>query len=296
MSWIQKRVTPMVIAANRANSRKSTGPRTALGKRRVACNAGKYFIFGQISPSRMRELGEDPAEFEKLRQSLRAALGPQDNFEEILAEEMAVNRWRLGRVRRAEMGILAVQQMRLEKRLGRAPANRGLSYDNLVVDYFGLSGVSETAEKYLQIVQVLTSLVEKVEHEGFCPEGLKMLRRVYGVNAGVTGGSLISRYKEHLDSRADDSQPQSHEERVEARESFLSDLEHEIRAFVRHAAAIEDARDIPLSESDKDAELIPGREDIDRIYRYEVMLQREFERLQRQLLEWRSRECKARVR
>ena len=39
------KVTPRMIAANRANAQKSTGPRTGIGKARVAINAlghGKY--------------------------------------------------------------------------------------------------------------------------------------------------------------------------------------------------------------------------------------------------------------
>lgn len=236
----------------------------------------------------MRELGEDPAEFEKLRQSLRAALGPRDGFEEMLVEEMAVNRWRLGRLRRAETGILAVQQMKLEHSLRPGPVNRGASYDSLMIHYCGLSGVSESGEKYLQILRVLFSLVEKVQKEGLCPEGLKMLETVYGSNPGVTGLGLISEYKTHLEGRGEDSQPQSDEERKAAR-SFVENLQHEIEAFLQHAKAIKLAQDSPLPESIKDAQLIPSREDMERILRYEVMLQREFERELRQLLDWRSR-------
>ena len=41
MSLIQKTTTPEMAEANRENSRKSTGPRTELGKRCASHNAGK---------------------------------------------------------------------------------------------------------------------------------------------------------------------------------------------------------------------------------------------------------------
>jgi hypothetical protein len=289
VSLIEKTVTPMVIAANRANSKKSTGPRTPTGKLRVARNAGKYFVFGQISPSRMRELGEDPADFERLRQSLRSALAPRDGFEEMLVEEMVVNRWRLGRVRRAEMGILAVQQGQLENRLRVAPVNRGITYDNLLIRSYGLSAASDSAEKYVQILQLLFSLAEKVEKEGFFPEGLRMLRTVYGFSPGVTGLGLICEYKAHLESPGEDAQPQTQEETEAARERFLKNLEREIDGFLAYAKGMKLAQDMPLPESVRDAQLIPALEDIERIHRYEVMLQREFERSMKELLEWRDR-------
>ena len=313
MSWIRKKVTPMVIAANRANSRKSTGPRTQMGKRRVGRNAGKYFVFGQISPSRMRELGEDPAEFEKLRQSLRAALGARDGFEEMLVEEMAVNRWRLGRLRRAETGILAVQQYGLVYQQRAMPAGTGASLDNIMIGYFGLTGVSDSPEKYHQILELLQALRAKVEKEGFTPQGLELLKTVYGESPGVTGMGLISKYKAQLESvksapqaeNGEDagSEPQAQdgedakperdtedsEERKAARASFLGSLNGETEVFAQRATVLRLAQSMPVPESIKDAKLIPSREDLDGLMRYEVMLQREFERVLKELLDWRNR-------
>ena len=287
MPLIQKKVSSALVAANRANSRKSTGPRTELGKMHSSGNAAKQLIHAKVFAPTMKELGEDPAEFDKLHDQLRQAFKPQDGFEEMLVEDMVVTRWRLGRVRRAEMGILAVQQMKLENRLRPGPVNRGASYDNLMIHYYGLSGVSESAEKYLQILRVLISLVENVEKEGFCPEGLKMLETVYGPSPGVTGLALIFEYKTHLESRGDDSQPQSHEERKAAREGFLKNLQDEIEAFLAHAKAMKLAQDIPLPESIKHAELIPAEQDMERILRYETALERQFERKLQQLVAWR---------
>jgi len=284
-----------------------------MGKRRVGRNAGKYFVFGQISPSRMRELGEDPAEFEKLRQSLRAALGARDGFEEMLVEEMAVNRWRLGRLRRAETGILAVQQYGLVYQQRAMPAGTGASLDNIMIGYFGLTGVSDSPEKYHQILELLQALRAKVEKEGFTPQGLELLKTVYGESPGVTGMGLISKYKAQLESvksapqaeNGEDagSEPQAQdgedakperdtedsEERKAARASFLGSLNGETEVFAQRATVLRLAQSMPVPESIKDAKLIPSREDLDGLMRYEVMLQREFERVLKELLDWRNR-------
>lgn len=211
-----------MIVANRANSRKSTGPRTALGKRNASRNAGKHLVYAGVSPATMKELGEDPAEFEKLRQSWRDALRPRDGFEEKLVEEMAANRWRLARLHRAETGILAVQQINLESKVKARSVHRGLSYDNLLIRCQGLTGVSESQEKYAEILRVLISLAEKVEKEGFCPAGLELLEMVYGSSPGVTGVGLISQYKTQLERQKARSQTQNDDEESKAaREQFL---------------------------------------------------------------------------
>jgi len=44
------------------------------------------------------ELGEEPAAFEKLRESLRRPFGPRDGFEQRLVEDMAEIRWRRQRL------------------------------------------------------------------------------------------------------------------------------------------------------------------------------------------------------
>ena len=124
MGLIRKRTTSALVAANKANARKSTGPRTELGRSHSSRNAGKHLVYAKVAAHSMKELGEDPAEFEKLRESLRCTFQPQDGFEEMLVEDMIVTRWRLGRARRAEMGILAVQQFRLEHCVRATPANR----------------------------------------------------------------------------------------------------------------------------------------------------------------------------
>ena len=86
------------IEANRQNAQRSTGPRTADGKARVASNALKHGLTGKqiVLP------GEDPAEFDSFRSDLIADLAPQGALEEILAEKIVADVWRLRRVPQLE--------------------------------------------------------------------------------------------------------------------------------------------------------------------------------------------------
>jgi len=65
------------IAANRRNALKSTGPKTAAGKRRVALNNRKSGICPAELERQLRARGEDPAEFRKLHRDLLAIFHPK---------------------------------------------------------------------------------------------------------------------------------------------------------------------------------------------------------------------------
>jgi hypothetical protein len=83
------------IQANRANSRKSTGPRTADGKAAVAQNALKHGLRAEQVVIK----GEDPGEFESYRDQMLGELAPDGALEAMLAERAVGLAWRL---RRAE--------------------------------------------------------------------------------------------------------------------------------------------------------------------------------------------------
>jgi hypothetical protein len=94
--------TPAQIAANRHNARKSTGPRTAAGKAVSSRNALRHGLAARAAIV----LGEDPADLQRFRAELRAALAPKDGREELLAETAAEAAWRLRRVWRAEAALV----------------------------------------------------------------------------------------------------------------------------------------------------------------------------------------------
>ena len=94
--------TPRKLAANRANARKSTGPRTAVGKTRSGKNAVKHGLLSRhiLVP------GEDAAVLKRFRADLMARLEPWGDLERLLADRVVVAVWRLRRAGRHEGQIL----------------------------------------------------------------------------------------------------------------------------------------------------------------------------------------------
>jgi len=90
--------TPAQVAANQANSQKSTGPTSPAGKARSSRNSFKHGLYSKelVLPN------EDPAELDRLRASLRAEHQPINTTEDMLVNELAENFWRLRRMREFE--------------------------------------------------------------------------------------------------------------------------------------------------------------------------------------------------
>lgn len=102
-------------AANRANARRSTGPRTAAGMAASSSNALSH----GLTAGRALLPGEDPGELEALAAGIAAALRPRDALEAVLVDDVVAAAWRLRRVPRVEAGILALGSS--------SPAARALS-------------------------------------------------------------------------------------------------------------------------------------------------------------------------
>ncbi len=88
--------------ANRENSKKSTGPRTAQGKAAVSHNARQHGLSGGFSIL----AHEDRAEFQHLLDEYRAEFQPKSPDEIFLIEQMTQARWTLARARRIEAHLL----------------------------------------------------------------------------------------------------------------------------------------------------------------------------------------------
>ena len=86
--------TEKQISANRANAAKSTGPRTAKGKAASSANAFKHGIYAK---SVLLD-GEDPAEYQALRDGYYQDFQPATTDERELLEDVIKNRWKLNRL------------------------------------------------------------------------------------------------------------------------------------------------------------------------------------------------------
>ncbi|MBI4318458.1 MAG: hypothetical protein HY675_08210, partial [Chloroflexi bacterium] len=99
------------IEANRRNAQRSTGPRTPEGKARSSQNPLKHGLRAQAYLDvQFKVLGEDPADFAALLQSLVDDLHPVGPIEEMCVETIAISTWRQRRIITAETGHMAYEQ------------------------------------------------------------------------------------------------------------------------------------------------------------------------------------------
>ena len=95
---MKKTVTPAVLAANRLNSKKSTGPRRCDA---VKHNAMKHGLLTKVL--RFQD-EEQEREFKKFRHELKADLRPEGAVETMLVEEIAVCWWKVLMATEWELG------------------------------------------------------------------------------------------------------------------------------------------------------------------------------------------------
>src|SRR5262245_6617266 len=99
------------LEANRANAKRSTGPRSANGKARSSKNA---LIHGLTAQDIVIN-EEDPAEFERLRICLREDFNCNTNLERELVDRLAGLLWRLRRVPGLEASLIRARQKEADK-------------------------------------------------------------------------------------------------------------------------------------------------------------------------------------
>lgn len=97
-------VSERKIAANRRNALRSTGPKTARGKRTVARNAIKHGLLAREVVITAGDGRENLQDFRRLVDDLWKDYEPVGVVEETLVEEIATCLWRKARILRAENG------------------------------------------------------------------------------------------------------------------------------------------------------------------------------------------------
>ncbi len=102
--------TQKQIAANRRNSRGSTGPKTRTGKAESKMNAIKHGLLAAELVVR----DEDPVEFAGVLENLVDELRAQGPLEEQLVERVAACMWRLRRLYRVEAEIFTYERLTIE--------------------------------------------------------------------------------------------------------------------------------------------------------------------------------------
>ncbi len=154
-------------AANRANSGKSTGPTSKMGKRAASQNSFKN---GYYSAERRRqlmaELDEDPAERERLRKDLYASYPPGAPIEDMLLDGLTDDFWKRGQLDRldADVKLRELQEADREEHQ-RDEEREGYALDLTASEIHkgGLVRQKDSAGKFKLILDVLGSLLRLAE-------------------------------------------------------------------------------------------------------------------------------------
>ena len=174
-------------SASRANSRRSTGPRSERGKAVSSRNSLKPRPFSEVVARSMEALGERPTDFEQMHKALAAAMEPRDGWEAAWVQDIAILRWRLERLQRAEVGVVALRRRRLQNQRLRAAApptgSAALELNNLV-GVWGFAGIPDSAIKSHHVISaVLTQLRDTVKVELFEDDDSMYFKLLYGKKA-----------------------------------------------------------------------------------------------------------------
>jgi hypothetical protein len=102
----KRSVSKRKIQANRRNAAKSTGPRTADGKKKVAMNALRHGFFAKGLLVQHRDGNEDQTEYDALYLRIFQYFQPVGWLEEFRVDQIAFSSWRLRRLLRCESGII----------------------------------------------------------------------------------------------------------------------------------------------------------------------------------------------
>jgi hypothetical protein len=291
MSLMPRKPSPAQSQASRANSRHSTGPRTSRGKSIARRNLPKPRAFSEVLARSMAVLGENRQDFELMHEALNEAMEPRDAWETAWIGDIAILRWRLERVQRAEAGMMALRRRRFQSQRLRATCppggSAGLEIKNMV-GLVGFTGIPDSAMKFTQVLDYLTQLRDLVKDGMFDQDAEPYLMLLYGRGLGPQGVLLNTRYQALAKSCKD-----GHNTAVQqGGKALVADLNKEIETY-RQLQALHAAEHVEADQVQQDAELLLPGEEMDQIMQYETHLEDQIERKLRQFYA-RRRESVAR--
>jgi len=189
------------LKARRENAKKSTGPRTEMGKARVSANALKHgYHADKIAYQAMIALGEDPEEFAFIYNTLVQSEAPQNGEQFLLLEDVAVMKWQANRNQRGQAGLIGKAQEALvrermkkfkdyEQTLEDAPQEQVIAH--------GIASLPDSGGKFERIVDLLRIMIGTVE-KGEYRDAASTLRMVYGKEDESLHVATQRRRLEHL--------------------------------------------------------------------------------------------------
>ncbi|HTS16386.1 MAG TPA: hypothetical protein VMP11_02325 [Verrucomicrobiae bacterium] len=276
-------------AASRVNGRKSRGPKTAAGKARSRLNAWKGGILAREVVLADRESWdrEREGEFRALHRQFREHLEPEGPVESILVERMVTAYWRLHRVLVGERGEITGHLLDAEQ-LGKPDWLRlSLARDR--------GDLKSSGDGMMYVAEVLRRARGRVETEGeLTNEALTYASACLGEPMQWLITELNEAAKDSSQASEDESEGMAGESpaanpavdgeagKAERKARVLAILERELRRCERDLPALQE-EERQEEQARLDAAVLPTPEALQKILRYEAMLERQFYRAMNQL-------------
>jgi hypothetical protein len=228
----------------------------------------------------MEEIGEKPGDFELMRAALAESMAPRDAWEAAWVQDITILRWRLERLQRAEVGVVALRRRKLKNQRVRAadpPTGSATIQLNSLAGMCGFTGIPDSVMKFQQVIAILTQLRNIARIEDLDEDVTMYFSLLYGRAAGPQAAVL----KAHFEAVAKKYKEGHPEAGLEARKSLIAELTQEIDRYeqLQSLYAAEHLDADPLQE---DAELLLPHQELDEIIRYETHLEDQIERKLRQ--------------
>ena len=188
-------LTPELLAAKRASAQLSTGPRTPAGKQNSKLNALKHGAHATLETQTMLALGEDPQEFDDLKQELMTTYGPGDLLWEKQIDDLARLYWRRQRLERAQQGLmrralLAVEDGQRRRRQEIARSTFDPSQSQALETE--MAEPSHPDARLRMLLSFLGVIREQVKQRFFRGPQAAKLKHLYGDDRGWPQARLLS--------------------------------------------------------------------------------------------------------
>ncbi len=133
-----------------------------------------------------------------MHKALAAAMEPRDGWEAAWVQDIAILRWRLERLQRAEVGVLAVRKRKLagERQRASMPASGAADLGQRAqISLVGFTGLPDSPWKFQQVIEFLHQLRDLVRGGMFEKDGVVYFDVLYGKKPGARAALLRGRFE-----------------------------------------------------------------------------------------------------
>ncbi len=264
------------IAANRANARKSTGPKTPEGLAVSKMNALKHGILSREVLVRGLHRKESGRELAALHQRFWKELDPVGPVEEMLVDQIVTTHWRLRRALTAESGeiALSVDEGQWQRSRGKHPALQWMEWEVMGDPIHSMENSAmgcRIVERWLRDVRTA------VERDG------ELTEAAIKDSSGGRSNSLtreLEEFRLNLQENPEGLEVAAWQEKNKT--EVLAFLDKKLRLLTWRETGCE-KREENAEQARQAAAVLPSMEVLEKILRYETKLERQMFRAMAQL-------------